>query len=446
MEGRVLIIDDDPGVRKVLRRILSSADYDVDESEDAFHALDSLDANPPDAALLDIKMPGMDGLSLLDNLQQRGLDIPVVILTGHGDEFTSSRCLDAGAAGYLTKPPDRADLLLAVRGAVAQGRVARELDDVGEPPPILGDSPSIRQLREEISRVAPSHATVMIQGESGTGKELVARRLHHLSGRARRPFIRVNSAAIPEELIESELFGHEKGSFTGAHRRQVGKFVQADGGTILLDEVGDMSLKTQAKVLRVLQDGEVEPVGAGSAFRVDVRVIAATNKNLVAEVQAGTFREDLYYRLAVVVLNTPPLREHPDDVPPLVAHLSDHFCTEYNRRPKTWSDHALQQLMRHPWPGNVRELKNVVERAVIMELDDTVSEVDLPEQPAGGAIDALLDLASLQEFQRQAEIAYILHHLERNGWNVAATARIIGTPRSNLYKKMRAYGIEREQS
>jgi two-component system nitrogen regulation response regulator NtrX len=445
MEGRVLIVDDDAGVRKVLRRILGAEGYDVEEANDAFQALDALDANPPDAALLDIKMPGMDGLGLMDNLRQRGLEIPIVILTGHGDEFTSSECLEAGAAGYLTKPPDRADLLLAVRGAVAQGRVVRDQGGTPDPPPLLGESSSMRQLREEIARVAPSRATVMVQGESGTGKELVARRLHHLSDRARKPFVRVNSAAIPEELIESELFGHEKGSFTGAHRRQIGKFVQADGGTIFLDEVGDMSLKTQAKVLRVLQDGEVEPVGAGSAFQVDVRVIAATNKDLVAEVQAGTFREDLYYRLAVVVLRTPPLREHRDDITPLVEHLTEQFCSEYNRRLKTWSDEALATMMRHPWPGNVRELKNVVERAVIMELDDTIQSVDLPALPAGGAVDALLDLASLQEFQRQSEIAYLLHHLERNGWNVAATARIIGTPRSNLYKKMRAYGIEREQ-
>jgi len=445
MEGTVLIVDDDAGVRKVLRRILGAEGYDVEEANDAFQALDALDANPPDAALLDIKMPGMDGLGLMDNLRQRGLEIPIVILTGHGDEFTSSECLEAGAAAYLTKPPDRADLLLAVRGAVAQGRVARDLGGTAEPQPLLGDSTAMRQLRDEIARVAPSHATVMVQGESGTGKELAARRLHHLSDRARRPFVRVNSAAIPEELIESELFGHEKGSFTGAHRRQVGKFVQADGGTIFLDEVGDMSLKTQAKVLRVLQDGEVEPVGAGGAFQVDVRVIAATNKDLVAEVQAGAFREDLYYRLAVVVLRTPPLREHPEDISPLVEHLTDQFCREYNRRLKTWSDEALATMMLHPWPGNVRELKNVVERAVIMELDDTIHSVDLPALPAGGAVDALLDLASLQEFQRQSEIAYLLHHLERNGWNVAATARVIGTPRSNLYKKMRAYGIEREQ-
>ncbi len=445
MEGRVLIVDDDPGVRKVLQRILGGAGYEVEEATDAFQALDALDSSPPDSVLLDIKMPGMDGLGLMDNLRQRGLEIPIVILTGHGDEFTSKQCLEAGAAGYLTKPPDRAELLLSVRGAVAQGRVAREIDGAMEAPPLLGESPSMIQLREEIARVAPSHATVMVQGESGTGKELVARRLHHLSDRARRPFIRVNSAAIPEELIESELFGHEKGSFTGAHRRQLGKFVQADSGTIFLDEVGDMSLKTQAKVLRVLQDGEVEPVGAGRTLQVDVRVIAASNKDLVAEVKNGSFREDLYYRLAVVVLRTPPLREHPEDIPQLVVELTAVYCEEYNRRPKKWSAKALEQLARHQWPGNVRELKNVVERAVIMELDETIVAVDLPTLPASGEVDTLLDLGSLQEFQKQSEIAYLLHHLDRNGWNVAATARVIGTPRSNLYKKMRAYGIEREQ-
>jgi two-component system nitrogen regulation response regulator NtrX len=447
MEGRVLIVDDDAGVRKVLRRILTGAGYVVEEAEEAFQALDSLDTNPPDAALLDIKMPGMDGLGLMENLRQRGLEIPIVVLTGHGDEFTSGQCLEAGAAGYLTKPPDRADLLLAVRGAVAQGRVAHELQKASEPPPMLGDSASIRQLREEIARVAPSHATVMVAGESGTGKELVARRLHHLSDRARRPFVRVNCAAIPEELIESELFGHEKGSFTGAHRRQVGKFVQADGGTIFLDEIGDMSLKTQAKVLRVLQDGEVEPVGAGVPFQVDVRVIAATNKDLAAEVQTGTFREDLFYRLAVVVLRTPPLRAHPGDIPLLVGHFTEEFCAEYNRRPKTWSEEALRALAGYSWPGNVRELRNLVERAVIMELADTVDTVELPrESGAVGEAGSLLELPTLQDFQRESEIAYLLHQLDKNNWNVAATARAIGTPRSNLYKKMRAYDIQREGS
>jgi two-component system nitrogen regulation response regulator NtrX len=447
MEGRILIVDDDTSVRTVLKRILDGAGYSVHEAGDAFQALDLMDAQPPDAALLDIKMPGMDGLGLMENLRQRGLEIPIVVLTGLGDEFTSQQCLDAGAAAYLTKPPDRADLLLAVKGAVAQGRLARAVEPAPEPPPMLGGSDSIQRLREEIARVAPSHATVMVQGESGTGKELVARRLHHLSDRARQPFIRVNCAAIPEELIESELFGHEKGSFTGAHRRQLGKFVQADGGTVFLDEVGDMSLKTQAKVLRVLQDGEVEPVGAGRPFQVDVRVIAATNKDLETEVREGRFREDLYYRLAVVVLRTPPLRDHPEDIALLVEHLTEQFCQEYNRRLKQWSAPALEQLRGHPWRGNVRELKNVVERAVIMELDDTIETVDLPlSADGGGALDNLLDAPSLSDFQRSSEIAYLRHQLDRNRWNVAATARAIGTPRSNLYKKMQAYGIKREDS
>jgi len=444
MEGRVLIVDDEPGVRKVLRHILAGAGYQVEEAADAFQGLDLLDRVVPDALLLDIKMPGMDGLGLIDNLRKRGLDVPVVVLTGHGDEFTARECLEAGAAAYLTKPPDRAELLLAVRGAVAQGRLARSREAPPEPPPLLGDSFAMRRLREETARVAPSRATVLIHGESGTGKELVARRLHHLSERAREPFIRVNCAAIPEELIESELFGHEKGSFTGAHRRQAGKFVQANGGTIFLDEVGDMSLKTQAKVLRVLQDGEVEPVGAGKPFRVDVRVVAATNKDLAREVTAGRFREDLYYRLAVVLIRTPPLREHPEDIPALVEHFTRLFCEEYNRRPKRWDPSALEELARYAWPGNVRELKNVVGRAVIMELDDVIRRVDLLAVPQAAAEAAFLDAPSLQELQRRAERAYILHHLERNNWNVAATARAIGTPRSNLYKKMKAYGIERK--
>jgi DNA-binding NtrC family response regulator len=445
MQGRVLIIDDDAGVRRVLDRILSGDGYEVEQASDAFQALDMLDSLQPDAALLDIKMPGMDGFGLLENLRQRGLEIPVVILTGHGDQFTAQECLDAGAAAYLTKPPDRADLLIAVRGAVAQGRVARELRTTDEPPPLLGDSNAMGRLREEIARVAPSHATVLVLGESGTGKELVARRLHHLSGRARGSFVRVNCAAIPEELIESELFGHEKGSFTGAHRRQVGKFVQADQGTIFLDEIGDMSLKTQAKVLRVLQDGEVEPVGSERPFKVDVRVVAATNKDLTAAVADGAFREDLYYRLAVVLLKTPPLREHPEDIPSLVKHLTEQFCIEYNRRPKTWSETALAGLSRHLWPGNVRELKNVVERAVIMELEDTIDRVDLFAAPVqGGELERLLSEPTLQSFQRASEIAYLRHHLAKNGWNVAATARAIETPRSNLYKKMQAYGISRE--
>jgi two-component system nitrogen regulation response regulator NtrX len=445
MDGRILIVDDDDGVRAALEKILTGEGLTVESVSDAFQALDLMDQRPQDAILLDLKMPGMDGLGLLDNLRRRGIEIPVVILTGHGDDFTSRQCLEAGAAAFLTKPPDRADLLLAVKGAVAQGRVARELEGPAELPVLLGSSTAVNRLREEIARVAPSRATVLVLGESGTGKELGARRLHRLSDRARRPLIRVNCAAIPEELIESELFGHEKGSFTGAHRRQTGKFVQADGGTLFLDEVGDMSLKTQAKVLRVLQDGEVEPIGAGRPMTVDVRVIAATNKTIEDEVAQGRFREDLYYRLAVIVIKTPPLRDHPEDIPELVEHFTSVFCEEYNRRPKKWSSGAIKELQRLPWPGNVRELKNLVERAVIMELEDTIDTIDLPQRgKRDTGVDDLLSMANLAEFQRASERAYIRHHLERNRWNVAATARAIDTPRSNLYKKLQTYGLKRE--
>ncbi len=445
MDGRILIVDDDDGVRAALEKILTGEGLTVESVSDAFQALDLMDQRPQDAILLDLKMPGMDGLGLLDNLRRRGIEIPVVILTGHGDDFTSHQCLEAGAAAFLTKPPDRADLLLAVKGAVAQGRVARELEGPTELPALLGNSAAVNRLREEIARVAPSRATVLVLGESGTGKELVARRLHRLSDRARRPLIRVNCAAIPEELIESELFGHEKGSFTGAHRRQTGKFVQADGGTLFLDEVGDMSLKTQAKVLRVLQDGEVEPIGAGRPMTVDVRVIAATNKTIEDEVAEGRFREDLYYRLAVIVIKTPPLRDHPEDIPELVEHFTSVFCEEYNRRPKKWSSGAIMELQRLPWPGNVRELKNLVERAVIMELEDTIDTIDLPQRgKRDTGVDDLLSMANLAEFQRASERAYIRYHLERNRWNVAATARAIDTPRSNLYKKLQTYGLKRE--
>ena len=449
--GRVLVVDDEAANRLAVRAILSGAGFEVAEAGDAFAALDRIDREPPHAVLLDLKMPGMDGLGLLANLRERGVEVPVVVLTGHGSEAVARECLAAGADAFLDKPPERAQLLLAVRAAVARGRLAEEnrrLKGGAEPPPLLGGSPELQALREEIARVAPARATVLVVGESGTGKELVARRLHHLSPRARGPFVRVNCAAIPEELIESELFGHEKGAFTGAVRRQVGKFLQADRGTIFLDEVGDMSLRTQAKVLRVLQDGEIEPVGAGEVRRVDVRVIAATNKDLAAEVAAGRFREDLYFRLAVVVLRTPPLRSHPDDIPGLVEHYTRVACEEYNRRCKHWSPEALRQLRDYPWPGNVRELKNVVERAVIMQLDDQIRAVELAAPvPAGGDAEAegVFAAPTLAEFQERAERAYLERALQRHHWNVAATARAIQTPRSNLYKKIEAYGLKREE-
>lgn len=449
-ERRVLVVDDDEANRTVVRTILAAAGLQVLEAADAFSALDRIDREFPHAVLLDIKMPSMDGLGLLDNLRRRGVEVPVVVLTGHGDEFTAARCLEAGADAFLDKPPERAELLLAVQRAVARGRLIeenRQLKSGSELQPLLGDSADLGRLRDEIARVASSRATVLITGESGTGKELVARRIHHLSPRAREPFVRVNCAAIPEELIESELFGHEKGAFTGAVRRQFGKFIQADKGTIFLDEVGDMSLRTQAKVLRVLQDGEVEPVGAGEVRRVDVRVIAATNKDLQAEVQASRFREDLFFRLSVVVLRTPPLRSHPEDIPLLVEHFTREACAEYNRRPKRWSDKAMSQLMAYSFPGNVREIKNIVERAVIMQLEDEIRHVDLGSTAPGGdpRLEEVFSAPTLAEFQSQAEHVFLERQLQRHNWNVAATARAIQTPRSNLYKKIEAYGLKREE-
>jgi two-component system nitrogen regulation response regulator NtrX len=449
--GKVLVVDDDQANRVAMRAILGGAGYEVDEAGNAFEALDRIDRLHPHAVLLDLKMPGMDGLALLHNLRERGVEVPAVILTGHGDEFTAAECLSTGAEAFLDKPPERAELLLAIANAAARGRLAEEnrrLRDGDERvPPLLGESEDLQRLRDDIARVAPARATVLITGESGTGKELVARRIHVLSPRARAPFVRVNCAAIPEELIESELFGHEKGAFTGAVRRQVGKFVQADGGTIFLDEVADMSERTQAKVLRVLQDGEVEPVGAGQSRRVDVRVIAATNKDLPVEVQEGRFREDLYFRLSVVVLHTPPLRSHPEDIPLLVEHYTAAACQEYNRRRKRWTQRALRQLQTHPFPGNVRELKNVVERAVIMQLEDEIDRVEQLSPVTGedAEMARLLASTTLSEFQSEAEKLYIQHHLEANGWNVTATARAINTPRSNLYKKIDAYGLRREE-
>ena len=447
------MVDDDVANRLAVRTILAGAGFEVTEAGDAFSALDRIDREGLHAVLLDVKMPGMDGLGLLENLKARGVEVPVVVLTGHGDEFTATSCLQAGADAFLDKPPERAKLLLAVGNAAEKGRLAEEnrrlRGERDDEAPLLGESADMAALREEIARVAPSRVTVLVVGESGTGKELVARRIHHLSPRARKEFIRVNCAAIPEELIESELFGHEKGSFTGAVRKQIGKFVQADGGTIFLDEVGDMSLRTQAKVLRVLQDGEVEPVGAGTVRRVDVRVIAATNKDLPEEVKAGRFREDLFFRLSVVMLRTPPLRSHPDDIPSLVEHYTKRACEEYNRRPKRWTPSALEQLAAYAFPGNVRELKNVVERAVIMQLEDDIRGVDLlPAAGAaasgGGEADTVFSAPTLSQFQERAERAYLLRQLKLNAWNVAATARAINTPRSNLYKKIEAYGLKRE--
>ncbi len=451
MPYRVLVVDDETGIREAIRMTLEYEGYRVDEARSGQEGIDKATKVPYDAILLDIKMPVLDGIEVLENLKQQRVPTPVIMVSGHGDIQTAVECTKRGAFDFLEKPLNRDKLLLSVRNAVRTQKLEEEVDELRERAErdyqLVGDAPGMRELREQIERAAPTKATVLIQGESGTGKELVAREIHRRSSRARMAFVQVNCAAIPEELIESELFGHEKGSFTGAVRKQTGKFVAADGGTIFLDEVGDMSLRTQAKVLRVLQEGEVEPVGAATVIKVEVRVIAATNKDLVEEIRNGRFREDLYYRLNVIPIRTPPLRERRGDIPVLAQHFAALFSEEHNKHPKKFTAAALKALQDAPWRGNVRELRNMIERLVIMVPSDTIDVTDLPAEffrAATDIISSAMPLATLQAFKDEAEKAFILAKLREHGWNVSKTAEAIDTPRSNLYKKIEQYGIKRE--
>jgi len=339
-------------------------------------------------------------------------------------------------------------VLLSLRNGIQSYRLQSEAKVLRhEPDELVGGAAAMNRLRETIEKAAPTPATVLITGESGTGKELVARAIHRASARAERPFVQVNCAAIPDELIESELFGHEKGSFTGAMRKQIGKFVAAHGGTLFLDEIGDMSARTQAKVLRALQNGEVEPVGAATTVQVDVRVVAATHRDLQAEIEEGKFREDLYYRLNVIPIRTPPLREHLEDVPHLVDYFVRRYAQANNYRPKAFTDEALAHLKTLPWKGNIRELKNLVERLLILSPGAEIETGDILASAGGGRpeiSESLLALKTLREFRDQAERLFLIHKLDENAWNVTQTAQSVETPRSNLYKKMEAYDIRRD--
>ncbi len=443
----VLVVDDEKAIRDSLRMILEFEDYRVDEAADGDAALRRVAERQPDAVLLDIKMPGLDGLAVLRMLRERGHDVPVLMITGHGDVQTAVEATRQGAFDFLEKPLARDRVLLSLRNAVESSRLQREARrQRGDSEELVGSSPAMQRLRETIGLAAPTTATVLVTGESGTGKELVAREIHRLSPRRDRAFVQVNCAAIPDELIESELFGHEKGSFTGAVRKQVGKFVAADGGTIFLDEIGDMSPRTQAKVLRVLQNGEVEPVGAARVVRVDVRVVAATNRDLPADIEAGRFREDLYFRLNVVPVRTPALREHIEDLPVLVDHFVRRFTELQSYRPRRLDDEALAFLKALPWRGNVRELRNLVERLLILAPGPVIDRAAVvaalgAAQPGIGP--ALFSLPTLREFRDEAERLYLVRKLEENDWNVSQTAQAIDTPRSNLYKKMEQYAIRR---
>lgn len=451
MAYRILVIDDETGIREAIRMTLEYEGYRIDEARSGQEGLDKAGRTPYDAILLDIKMPVLDGIEVLENLKEQKITSPVVMVSGHGDVHTAVECTKRGAFDFLEKPLNRDKLLLTVRNAVRQRSLEEENIELKEKAEkdyqLVGQSGVMQELKSQVERAAPTKATVLITGESGTGKELVAREIHRRSSRANEPFIQVNCAAIPEELIESELFGHEKGSFTGAVRKQTGKFVAADGGTIFLDEIGDMSLRTQAKVLRVLQEGEVEPVGSATVVRVDVRVIAATNKDLPEEIRAGRFREDLYYRLNVIPIRTPPLRERREDVALLAQHFAKLFSDEHNYHPKKFTPAALKALSDAPWRGNVRELRNMIERLVIMVPADAIDVTDLPAEFFRAPIDIIstaMRLDKLQDFKDEAEKAFIVAKLREFGWNVSKTAEAIDTPRSNLYKKIEQYNIKRE--
>ena len=434
--------------------ILEYEGYEVLEASSGPEGVTMAERESPDLVFLDVKMPGMDGLEALQRIKASNETVPIVIISGHGTVSTAVEATKAGAFDFIEKPLASERVLVTIRNALDQTRLRDENKSLKRAAEVrhqmVGESPALRQVWDAIKRAAPTNATVLLLGESGSGKELVARSIHRNSLRSRERFVQVNCAAIPEELIESELFGHEKGSFTGATEKQIGKFEQADRGTIFLDEVGDMSPKTQAKVLRVLQEGEVERLGSARTIKVDVRVIAATNKDLEAEIEKGTFREDLYFRLSVIPIRVPPLRDRREDIPALVKHFADLFSRDNNRRPQRFTQAALEYLQKARWKGNVRELKNTVERLIIMTPGDAVDVDDLREivrleQKTAAPDNDRERPGTLREFKESAERTFLVGKLRENNWNISKTAEVIGTPRSNLYKKLEQYGISQEQ-
>src|SRR5437870_13099463 len=426
-KARILVIDDEAAIRDSLRMMLEYEGYDFVGAATGQEGLALAERDTPDLVLLDVKLPGMDGLEVLDRLRSTNETLPVVVISGHGTISTAVEATKKGAFEFIEKPLASERVLVSLRNALAQRQLRDENRSLKKAVEVrhqmIGESGALKHVMAAVARAAPTNATVLIYGESGVGKELVARTIHRNSLRSRERFVQVNCAAIPEELIESELFGHEQGSFTGATEKQVGKFEQADKGTIFLDEVGDMSAKTQAKVLRVLQEGEVERLGSARTIKVDVRVIAATNKNLEEEIEKGHFREDLYFRLAVIPIFVPPLRERPADIPLLVRYYIEQLSRENNTRPKRITPAALDALQRYRWKGNIRELRNTVERLIIMTAGDTIDIADLPDivrsPSAGGGPAAtkspggsgVTKAGTLREFKDDAERAYLVAKL-----------------------------------
>ncbi|TDI76148.1 MAG: sigma-54-dependent Fis family transcriptional regulator [Bacteroidetes bacterium] len=454
----ILIVDDEASIRRTLREILEHEDYSVDEAEDGEEALTKLRANRYDVVLLDVKMPKRDGMEVLQVISEEQRSLPVVMLSGHGTIETAVEATKLGAFDFIEKPPDLNRLLLTLRNALDRGQLEVEnrrmrqtiVERVeGELTQILGESDAIQHVNDTIARVAPTEARVLITGEAGTGKELIAKWIHRKSSRADGAVIEVNCAAIPSELIESELFGHEKGSFTGATKQRLGKFEQAHNGTLFLDEIGDMSLSAQAKVLRALQENRITRVGGDRSIPVDVRVISATNKNLLEQIEKHEFREDLYHRLSVILIHAPPLRDRRDDIPLITSAIAEQIALRNGLEPRTFDKSALSGLKKFEWRGNVRELHNVVERLLILSEGDsiTAADVDRWASPHGHETNPVLGLMEqfdqFSDFRDMAEKLFIETKLGIHDWNISKTAAAIGIQRSHLYNKMGKYEIRR---
>jgi two-component system nitrogen regulation response regulator NtrX len=451
--ARLLIVDDEKGIRDALAQVFEYEGQEVRVAEDGPDALLVANTFQPDLVFLDVKMPGMDGLEVLARLGDESPGSLVIMISGHGTIETALEATRRGAYDFLEKPLDTDRLLVTFRRALELKGLTESMAElrsqVESRYEIVGNSLPIRRVLERIEKVAATDARILISGENGTGKELVARAIHRLSSRSDTVFIEVNCAAIPSELIESELFGHLRGSFTGAFADRAGKFEQANGGTLFLDEIGDMSRDAQAKVLRVLEQGVLTRIGGSEAVEVDVRVLSATNKNLEQEIEDGGFREDLFYRLNVVPIRVPSLRERQEDIPMLVTHFSEGMVAREGSAPRVFSDAAMERLKTLTWPGNVRELRNTVERLLILTdgSEITSDDVDLLTISRARSVDPgreLLALDNFSTFKEEAERAYIVGKLRTNDWNVAETARRIEMPRSNLYKKIEKYGLVRE--
>ena len=446
----ILIIDDEIQICESIKMILDYSGYEVSYTTDAKDGINKLSSQLYSVLLLDIQMPEMNGFEVIKKVKAKYPDLSVIIISAHGSVENAIKATKLGAFDFIEKPIDREKLLISVRNAVEQSNlltenkeIKRTLEEEGE---ILGKSNAIKNILEMIDKVAPLDTRVLITGENGTGKELVAKAIHQKSKRKDKTFIEVNCAAIPNELIESELFGHEKGSFTGAVQQRIGRFELANKGTLFLDEVGDMSHQTQAKVLRAIEDGKIERVGGGKKIEVDVRIIAATNKNLKEEIEKENFREDLFHRLNVIPINIPPLRERLEDIPILIEHFADDITKKHKKGPVNFKSDAIQFLKSLNWSGNVRELRNIVERIIIIvdkrEIDK--KDIEFLFAPGQASMDDIIDGSnSFQEFKEKAERAFILKQLNINNWNISKTAEMLEIQRSHLYNKMKKYAIEK---